>query len=133
MSGQTVTGNALQFTNDNKYCWAYSGTVLVGTVATNVSTFQTQSEYLVGDVSIFVISDTTDNIEFIVKFNDVTILETTTTSYVDYAPFTPIPLIVPPFTVVKLEAFNLATGSKNVAINFTGKVGMAPRVGNLDE
>jgi len=133
MSGDTVTGNALQFTNDNKYCWAYSGTVLVGSVATNVSTFQTQSEYLVGDVSIFVISNTTDNIEFLVSFNDILIFETSTNSYADHSPYTPIPLIVPPFTVVKFEAFNTSTGSKNVAMNFTGKVGMAPRVGNLVE
>jgi len=132
MTGVFEGVGTLQFTPDNKFCWVYSGSVLVGTAATKVATFQTQSEYLVGGVSIFVISDTTDDLEFIVKFNDVTILETNTTSYKDYAPYASIPLIVPPFTVVKLEAFNLLTGSKNVAMNFTGEVGGAIEQQNLE-
>jgi hypothetical protein len=125
-SQPVTTPNAINFTPDNKHCYAYSGVKLVGTSATEVMTFTTNSEYLVGQVSVFCISDTTDDIEFIVKFNDVTILETNTTSFKDYAPYTPLPLIIPPFTVVTMEAFNQASGSKNVSMNYTGKAfGMA--------
>jgi len=132
MTGVFEGVGTLQFTPDNKYGYAYSGISLVGTLATEVMTFKTESEYLVGQVSIFVISDTTDDIEYIVKFNDITIMETNTTSFKDYAPYQPIPLIIPPFTVVTMEAFNQGAGSKNVAMNFTGKVKGAIEQENLE-
>ncbi len=122
MTGVFEGVKTLQFTPDNKHGYAYSGVSLVGTTATEVMTFKTESEYLVGHVSIFCISDTTDDLEYIVKFNNITIMEMNSTSFKDYAPYQPVPIIIPPFTEVTMEAFNQASGSKNVAMNFTGKV-----------
>jgi len=125
-SSQPVnTPNALNFTPDNKHCYAYSGPTLVGdggpSGETTVIEFTTTSYYAVGDISIFVISDTTDDLEFLVKLNDNKVMEMNTTSFKDYAPYQPIPLIIPPFTKVTLSGFNSASGSKNVMMNFTGK------------
>ena len=46
MSGQTVKGNALQFTNDNKHCYAYSGIIGVSNSEKTMLLFNTNSEYL---------------------------------------------------------------------------------------
>jgi len=113
--------NTLQFSPDNKHAFAYSGVVLVGTTKTKVMEFTPTSFYLVGELSIFCISDTTDDMEYIVELDDYTIMEMNTTSFKDYAPYQPIPIIIPPFTKITLSAFNLDSGSKNVAMNFTGK------------
>jgi len=125
MSGTFEGVGSLQFSPDNKFGYAYSGPKLAGdggpSGETTIIEFTTESEYLVGDISIFVISDTTDDLEFLVKLNDIKVMEMNTTSFKDYAPYQPIPLIIPPFTKVTLSAFNSASGSKNVMMNFTGK------------
>ena len=46
MSGQTVTGLGLQFTDDNKHAYAYSGDVVVSASNTTMLEFSTNSEYL---------------------------------------------------------------------------------------
>ena len=104
------------------HCFSYSGTSLVGTSKTQVSEFNSGPNYIVGTISIFCISDTTDDIEFIIELNDTTIMEMNTTSFKDYAPYQPVPIIIPPFTQVTFSAFNLGGGSKNVAMNLTGEV-----------
>ncbi len=121
MSGTFSGVNTLQFTPDNKHAFAYSGTVLVSTSKTKIMEFTTTSYYLVGDLTIFIVSNTTDDIEFIIEFDDNSIMETNTTSYKDYAPYQPIPIIIPPFTKVTLSGLNQGSGSKNVGMNFTGQ------------
>ena len=49
MSGDTVSGNALQFTNDNKHCYAFSGNIEAKTASQTALSFVTYSEYLVGE------------------------------------------------------------------------------------
>jgi hypothetical protein len=121
MSGTFSGVNTLQFTPDNKHAYAYSGTVLVSESKTEIMEFTTTSFYLVGDLTIFLVSDTTDDIEFIVEFDNQTILETNTTHYNQYTPYQPLPIIIPPFTKVTISGKNQGSGSKNVGMNFTGK------------
>jgi len=47
-SQPVTTPNALNFTPDNKRCYAYSGTIPGSTTSTDALTFTTQSEYIDG-------------------------------------------------------------------------------------
>ena len=124
MSGTFQGLSTLQFTPDNKFAYAYSGLKLVSGAKTTIMEFETGSFYLIGEVSIQMFSDTTDDIEYVVDFNDITIMEMNTTSFKDYAPYQPVPIIIPPFTKVTFSGLNTATSSsKNVGINLTAKTG----------
>jgi len=134
MSGDTVKGNALQFTNDNKRAYAYSGGVntAVGTDVTLLH-FTTTSEYHIAKLQYWYDANGSgSNIEFKVSFNDVKVATIIVTDSNDAEWCTPIELIIPPFTDVLVEAKNFG-GTEAVLATLTTKVGMAQRVGNLDE
>ena len=64
MSSETVSGNALQFTNDNKRCFAYSGVNdLVDNTETTLLEFETLESDLNGTVQFNMVQDTADNKE----------------------------------------------------------------------
>ena len=139
MSGDTVIGNALQFTNENKFAYAYSGAKTVTATPSDLLTFQTNSEYLVGQFKPqqAVAAATGNDILVNIYFNDILIvgyvMGKNAFSEYDPAGTTETKLIVPPFTTVRVEMDNLSGGSDTMAVTFTAKVGMAQRVGNLDD
>tara|TARA_Y100000401_G_C8306405_1_gene217201 strand:- start:851 stop:1258 length:408 start_codon:yes stop_codon:yes gene_type:complete len=135
MSGDTVISrNALQFTNDNKFAYAYSGIVNVTTAQTTLLEFFTNSSYLVAKFQPQYHQETTgNNSRFTVLFDDVIVSSCQMTSSFDYSPFEEIELIIPPLTNVKIIAQNVSSGTTDLLANITGKVGMPQRVGNLDE
>ena len=131
MSGDTVTGEALQFTNDNKKCYAYSG-MLAGSTSsiTTYLQFNTNSEYIQATVQQGSTNETTRKTVYI-YFNDIIVVRQ------DVDNQFPFPntyrIIIPPFTDVKI-ALQLG-GDDGMSSWFTlvGKVGMPQRVGNLDD
>jgi len=134
MSGDTVSGNALQFTNDNKHAYAYSG-VITTVVSTDVKLmeFETNSEYHVAKLQFWYDAiGSGSNIEFKVSFNNIKVACYHVTDSIDAEWSSPIRLIIPPSTVVLIEAKN-AAGTEPVLSTLTTKVGMPQRVGNLDE
>tara|TARA_R110000824_G_scaffold13997_1_gene60227 strand:+ start:73 stop:486 length:414 start_codon:yes stop_codon:yes gene_type:complete len=137
MSGETVKGNALQFTNDNKRCYAYTGIITAtgdGTYTEHLD-FNTQSEYIKARVMIQYGEPSSDNLEWQILFNNIVIansnsqITSTSNTMPDF-----IDLIVPPFTnfIWQITNSSSVTG-RDVTCTFIGKVGMAPRVGNLIE
>jgi hypothetical protein len=139
MSGDTVVGNSLQFTNDNKHAYAYSGAKTVTATPSDLLTFETQSEYIVGEFKPQQATAAAEGDDMLVNiyFNNIVIvgyvMGKNAFSEYDPAGTTEIKLIVPPFTRVRVEMDNLSGGTSTMAVTFTGKVGMAPRVGNLVE
>jgi hypothetical protein len=136
MTSQTVTGNTLQFTNDNKYAWAYSGTKTVSATPSDLLTFNSNSEYLVGEFKPQQATAAAEGDDMLVNiyFNDIIIVgyvmgKNAFTEY-DPAGTTETRLIVPPFTRVRVEMDNLSGGTATMCVNFTAKVGMANTVGN---
>jgi len=125
---QTVTGNALQFTDDNKHAYAYSGSKDISST-TSMLNFQTASEYIIGRFEFNSDFGTGGGALVRVKiyFNDVLVMHEADNSN-DYVPgdATYI-LIIPPFTTVEVTCLG---GAQDANVNFTGKVGMAQRVGN---
>ncbi len=136
MSGETVTSsNALQFTNDNKHAYAYSGLVAVGNTETTLFSIQTQSEYLITKLQINYAQKDNDDFLYKVYFNDIVISAWSYDSAQHYGHQNNVAyLIIPPFTTVKATAANITSGTaRNQSAVLTAKVGMAQRVGNLDD
>lgn len=138
MSGQTVTGNALQFTNDNKHCYSYSGDIPIAQGGTETFLdFTTNSEYIKGQITVGRNVKTSAEHEIFVYLNNILVFYSkmdNATSVTNQTPNTiPLTLIIPPFTNLKLDikSSDAATGQKTVI--FTGRAYMAPRVGDLDE
>ena len=140
MSGETVTSNALQFTNDNKHAYAYSGLIVVSQALGNVTMFEgnTNTEYIKATIS-FGTADATfsgaKNIGYKISFNNILVFSQLSISdgdgtlNYDGACF-PQSLIIPPFTTIKIETFTSDTDTIETFAMLNGKVGMAPRVGN---
>jgi len=134
MSGETVTSrNALQFTNDNKNAYAFSGEVDIGNATTTMLEFQTNSEYLISKLQIMNGTTSNEDFKYLVFFNNVIVarwhfLYASTTH--QSMPNT-LHLTIPPFTTVKITGRNetSSTGRDHTAV-ITANVGMPQRVGN---
>lgn len=140
MSGDTVSGNALQFTNDNLHCYAYSGLFEASTTEESKLKFNTNSEYIIGILQLNMPVDddnpTQANISSCnIKFNNVSIgiiSGSSTDAGANRAVTQKI--IIPPFTTVDLIVDSSGNESDRFgSLLLTGKVGMPPRVGNLVE
>ena len=135
MSGQTVTGLGLQFTNDNKRCYAYSGDVSVSGALTTMLILETNSEYLKIQIEYFgTLSQIGQSqIRNNVTFNGIDIIDNYYDASLDGG-FNgwdfPTQLIVPPFTRVVITLSQATGVNKTMQAIVIGKVGMAPRVGN---
>ena len=136
MSGDTTIGNALQFTNDNKHAYAYSGSKLnssgVGDADQQLLLFNTNSEYLKAKFQFTTTQSSGHDYYADIFFNDIDIVQIKEDSTdVEGFPIM-IRLIIPPFTVVKVMVGQNSAGYYNQC-NMVAKVGMPQRVGNLDE
>ena len=133
MSGDTVTGRALQFTNDNKHAYAYSGLIAVTTSRTKLLEFETNSSYILAKFQpTYFTLGTGEDVYFEVSINDTLIYNVEITSSTSNTPYDEIEIIIPPNVTFKIEAFT-ASGTRNLGAILTGKVGMPQRVGNLNE
>ena len=122
MTGQTIVGKALQFTDDNKLCYAYSGTKDSSGTATNYLDFTTNSEYIDAKIQPIYFAQGTNNVSWLIKFNGQDVQYAEVTSGRDYTPFQEILLIIPPLTFVEVEVDNLSGGTEAVGVSITGKV-----------
>jgi len=135
MSGQTVAGKALQFTNDNKFCYSNSGALTITSGYTDAFNFTTNSEYILAEFQISSIDATSSDLFFKTTINGVVIQNQIWNNAIQNNPygFYPVELLIPPHSNVVIQA-QRGTGSDYI-VYFTlrGKVGMPQRVGNLDE
>ena len=136
MSGDTVVSKgAIQFTNDNKFAYAYSGSVSGNNTEFTVLEFNTNSEYIVGYWRVGYAESTYRNFDFRLLFNNIEIEnQFLITSQAQSNQQFLHEIIIPPFTTVKVTAQNTEDSTtQDVLAIITGKVGMGPRVGNLDD
>jgi len=126
-SQPVVTQNAINFTPDNKRCYAYSGEVSVANVELFLLDFQTNSEYIHGEVMLGSKAGENEDFEFKIYFNDVIVFSTLfgNQGHVNTGSW-PIPIIIPPFTAVKMSLDNLVDTDLRVwTVGLTGEaVGM---------
>ena len=137
MSGDTVTSsNGLQFTNDNKFAYLYSGVKGINNTVGTLFEFNTNSEYLECNISFFTNNISNDDFQYLIMFNDIQVVAflQPQTYQSNAGGYVPIQLIIPPFTRVKATLQNKTDSSTlDFSAVITAKVGMAQRVGNLDE
>jgi len=139
MSGDTVIGEALQFTNDNKHAYAYSGEIEAKITSQTALSFFTNSEYLVGEFTlnafIQLSNISTRQAGMSIKINDVIVAnQFTSDASEDLSSNAKQRIIIPPFSRVICDVVAAGADSDNFAtVIFTAKVGMPQRVGNLDE
>jgi len=127
-SQPVATPNALNFTPDNKQCYAYSGVVGVDDTEKNLLEFQTNSEYIEAQIQLGSDSAENEDFEFQIYFNNVVVFAGIFNNQGQHNIGSwPIPLIIPPFTEVKISLDNLAdTDTRNWTVGLTGKAyGMA--------
>jgi hypothetical protein len=133
MSGQTVTGEALQFTDDNKYAYAYSGKIAVNDTETTLLEFETNSSYIVANIQLEYFDAASDNMKYLVKINNVDVCVGIITGRTENW-YNDLQIILPPNASILITGINNnATGTRSIGATLTGEVGMAPRVGNLVE
>ena len=139
MSGDTVIGEALQFTNNNKHAYAYSGEIEAKTASQTALSFFTNSEYLIGEFTfngfIQVSNVSIRQGAITIKLNDVIVAnQMTGDANEDMIAYVKQKIIIPPFSRVVCDVVASLGDSDNFAtVVFTAKVGMPQRVGNLDE
>jgi len=138
MSSDVVTGKSLQFTNDNKRCYSYSGSLSIDTNATKTFLdFMTNSEYIKGEITIGRNAKSSAEHEVSIYLNDVLVFFSkmdngaTITNQTPNA--IPLTLIIPPFTRFKLDIKSTDAATSQKTAIFTGRAYMTNRVGNLDE
>ena len=123
MSGETVTSrNGLQFTNDNKFAYLYSGITSINNGLGTIFEFSTNSEYINSKISFFTNNISNDDFNYLISFNGITIIailqpQTYQSNSGGYAP---IELIIPPFTEVNVD-YELQANSE-ATFQFTAEV-----------
>ena len=124
MASQTIAGPELQFTQDNKHCYAYSGEVSVANTELNLLSFDTNSEYIRAKVQLGSKAQENEDYEFKIYFNDIVVFSATFGNQGQYyLGAWPIPIIIPSFTNVKISLDNIAdTDSRVWTVHLTGRV-----------
>jgi len=120
MTGVFEGVGTLQFSPDNKFCYAYSGTKTTdGTVwDANIEllNFTTGSEYIIAKFYMTSNMITGNNLFVRIKLNDTTVLDLKTDGNPPLNPdFRDYELVIPPFTEV-----DFLFGSQGIAATATG-------------
>jgi len=129
MASQTITGPDLQYTQDNQRCYAYSGEVVLNNSTETLLEFLSPSGYLDCVFNCtFSLGNAVANkmIGYHIYFNDIIVL----TNYVYFSTVgggvTDLdnnwPIIIPPFTRVKIQAQTQLAANLPTWGSLTGRV-----------
>jgi hypothetical protein len=128
MTGTFEGTGSLQFTPDGKHAYAYSGKKTVTATPSDILTFETNSEYLVGEFKPQQSTAAAEGDDCLVNlyFNNILIVGYILgkNSFNEYDPSgtTETKIIIPPFTQVRIEMDNLSGGSMDMCVTFIAKV-----------
>jgi len=124
MASQTITGpDTLQFTQDNKHVYAYSGAISVDNSLVTMNSFTTGSGFLVCKWTPGYAAESTDNMIFRVSFNAIQVYRVTLDGRLVNSPFQWVELIIPPETAVVVSCEDKSgAGPVSMSSNFTGRV-----------
>lgn len=123
MASQTITGDALQFTQDNKHCFAFSGEVTVGTGATTLLSFQTGGYYVRARFQFAFSESSTADVSPEIDLDGITVFKFYASQQALTEPYSLpyVDLIIPPETVV-LCTSTVSGGSQKQTLNLVGRV-----------
>tara|TARA_R110002110_G_C12918016_1_gene666899 strand:+ start:90 stop:500 length:411 start_codon:yes stop_codon:yes gene_type:complete len=135
MSSVNTPSAALEFTNDNKHAYAFSGPYQADSASHKVISFKTESYYLKATITVNgavnPLTSSVANTNGQIKLNDITIgvapMSTALDNNYNYREF----LIIPPFTQCDVYINFHETDSNDIATALVmAEVGMPQRVGN---
>jgi len=122
-SQPVVTPTALNFTPDNKHCYAYSGDITgtgAGSASVTALTLTTNTEYIKSKIQVTHSLPSGHDFYVLITFNGDTIVSIKEdATEVEYWPLT-LDLIIPPFTDVIMK-FGSNTTGYTAQFNLTGK------------
>jgi len=130
MASQTITGDTLQFTQDNKHCYAYSGAIIVANATVNCLEFKSAiSGYIMADFIQSLDASAIDQGQlfgFTIELNDVVICNFVehVRSYAgqEYIGLQRYKFLIPPHNTVITKAYT-DDGSNNPFFHtITGRV-----------
>jgi len=110
-SQPVVTRNAINFTPDNKRCYAYSGSVSATNVEAILLEFNTNSEFIIADIQFNSMNELAQECGYQIYLNNLVIM-----NYLDGNRADPYhspksnnmqKILIPPFTIFKSTAKNL--------------------------
>ena len=112
--GLSVLGN---------HCYAYSGSVAVGTTETTLLEFTTGDYYIVGEMKVTKNNDDGDDMQFQVYLNGVVIIGLVDQYGANDRIDNPIPIIIPPRTIAKVTCDDLTgDNARPMLATITGRV-----------
>jgi len=124
MASQTIVGLELQYTQDNRQCYAYSGSVDVTNTETDLLHMDVGSGFIVAMVQFNYIESSGDDFKYSIYLNDLVVqgyfvggsgATTTADNFVK--------LLVPPHTTVRCTAQNITSSTGRAqAVSFIGRV-----------
>jgi hypothetical protein len=118
----TSAGKGLTIVND--YAYAYSGVLSINNTETTMCQFQSPKGIIVGQTMFNYIANDVEDFMFRVYFNGIQVQGTLQGRHDYDAKFeSPVPLIIPPLTEVKLTGQNITnTETHDMIVSLTGKV-----------
>jgi len=126
MASQTITGQDLQYTQDNKHCYAYSGEVNTDNENVEVTALQftSGSGYILASFQFHNNQTTGDDIKFTLYLNSIVVFGITMQySGTDKLENPPTSIIIPPFTDVLATVANATqAAARETLITLTGRV-----------
>ena len=124
-SQPVATPNALNFTPDNKRCYAYSGDVAVSASNTTMLEFSTNSEYIVATFEYHgtIAQIASNQLAIELTLNGVSIIHTYYDATVDHTLWDyPPKIIIPPFTDFKITLAQASGSDRTMQVTLTGEV-----------
>jgi len=128
MASQTITGDALQFTQDNKHGYCYAGALASSTTPATAMEFTTGAYYIVGELNINMGLQTgaspTTTAFAALYFNEVLVSQIIAgLSGIDSWPSATQQIIIPADTTVKVNIWSEADESARlITTTITGRV-----------
>ena len=128
MASQTITGQDLQYTQDNQRCFAYSGLQQSNTTPFTVLSFTTPSAYIVAIIQINSGIDPSSPGNSLInsariKFNEIGVAVIAAGTNTDDGPRSERQeVIIPPFTAVDILVDSSATADREFSVVLTGRV-----------
>jgi hypothetical protein len=116
-------GGSKGLTYSHGTAYAYSGIVTCDNTATTMLDFMTDKNCLKAKFVMGYDTESADNMEFLLSYNNVTVYAVTLEDRAKYTPFNSIDLIIPPNTAVKVTCQNIETsGGRDMTASITGVV-----------
>jgi hypothetical protein len=120
----TFTGSQKGITYVGSKGYAYSGVLSVDNTVTTLLEFKTElDKSLIGKLIVAYDSESADNMEFVLLYNNVKVYIVTIGDRAEGTPFTPIDIIIPPSTVCIVTCANIDnTNSRDMLCHIVGSI-----------